>query len=230
MTTDDTRLSRHEAIRVLIGAADVLTNSNPRFIGITPATAALLVVSESEFARVAPVTGHYRGRFYVPLTRHQIEATLPLRPRAEVRNGSYWVGLDSVLVSSGRMELRLRESDATSSFDRRPPAERTYYIRNRGKGMALEARRDDSDTGLLPRMLGGFTVSGTMAGFWAAGIALRFPPSWVGPEFKDLDETWLRDADLLIVRSTSEGAVERTLDMDGFPLDATAPAETRIAP
>jgi len=128
------------------------------------------------------------------------------------------------------MELRLRESDATSSFDRRPPAERTYYIRNRGKGTALEALRDDSDTGLLPRMLGGVTVSGTMAGFWAAGIALRFPPSWVGPEFKGLDQTWLRDADLVIVRSTREGAMERTLDIDRFPLDATAPSETRSEP
>jgi hypothetical protein len=175
-----------------------------------------------------PGQGPLPWTFYLPLTHHQIEATLPLRPHAEVRNGSYWVTLDSVLTSSGRMELRLQESDATSSFDRRPRAERTYYLRNRRNGTALEARPSDSDTG--PQILGGVTVSRAMSGFWAAGIALRFPPPWVGRDFNGLDETSLQDADLVIVRSTREGAVERTLDIDRFSLDATASAETRLEP
>jgi hypothetical protein len=229
-TTDNTKRSRDVAISGLIGATDVLTVFNPRFPGIQSAAVPLLVVPESEFVRLAPVKGHYHGRFHVQLTRHQIEATLPLRPGVGVRNGGYWVVLNSAVVSSGRIDLRLRESDATSSFDRRPRSERTYYIRNRQNGTALEARADDSDFGLLPQLIGGVTVSRTMSGFWVAGIALRFPPPWVGRDFQGLDETWLRDADLLIVRSTPESGLQRTLDIDGFPFDATAPSETRIEP
>jgi hypothetical protein len=230
VTVDGAKRSRDVAISRVIGAADVIRAFTPRFPGIGPPTAALLVMPESEFARLAPVAGHYRGRFHVSLTRHEVEATLPLRPRAEVRNGSYWVVLDSAVVSSGRIELRLRESDATSSFDGQPRAERTYYVRNRRTGTALESRAEDSDIGLLPRMITGVSVSRIVGGFWAEGFALRFPPPWAGPDFAGLDETWLRDAELLIVRSTPAGGIERTLDIDRFPLDETAPTETRIEP
>jgi hypothetical protein len=228
MTTESAKGSRDEAIRVLIGAAEILTMSAPPLIEF-PRGSALLIVPESEFTSVAPVTGHYRGRFFVQFTRHEVEATLPLRPGADVRNGNHRVVLDSVLESAGRMDLWLRVSDATSSFDRLPRAERAYYIRNRRIGKAIEAREDEVAVSPLPRMMGGFSASRTIWGFWAGGIALRLPP-WAGQRTDDLDETWLRDADLVIVKSTREGGVERTLDLDGFPLEATPPSETRIKP
>jgi hypothetical protein len=230
VTTDKTKRSRDIAISGLIGAADVVTMFNPRFGGMPPPTAALLVVPESDFIRLAPAEGRYHGRFYLQLTHHQIEAVLPLRPGAAARNGGYRVVLDSALVSSGRMDLRLRESDATSSFDRRPRAGRTYYLRNRQNRLALEGRPEETDVGPLPRMMTGVSISRAMSGFWAAASALRFPPPWPVAGFEGVDEMWLRDAELIIVRSTPGGGIERRLDIDRFPLDATAPSDARIEP
>ena len=226
-TTDFTTLSSAQAIRGLIGEIYAFARPSP-----LPPASVLLVVPEAEFARVAPVRGRYRGRFHLQLTHHQVEATLALRPGAEARNGSYRVVLDSALVRPGRMELWLRESDATSFFDRRPSGQRTYYIRNRRSGAAFESRVNEFQTPTA-RLLSqiGVSIARTTTGFWTEGSALQFPPPWIGSDdSKAPDETWLRDADLIIVRSTREGGVERTLDIDRFPLDATALNETRTAP
>ena len=51
---------------------------------------------DAEFSRLAPATGSYRGRFHVTLTRHDIEARLPLRPGATHHGGAYRVVVDDV--------------------------------------------------------------------------------------------------------------------------------------
>ena len=230
VTTDGETPSRVAAIRGLVG--EILEEPSPLFAvrdkSLLIPAATLLVVPEPEFTQVAPARGHYSGRFFLQLTHHRIEATIAIRPGAQARNGNYHVTLDSARAASGRAVLQLRESDATSSFDRRPHAEQTYYLRNRRSGAAVEGSVFDFDRGILPRMTGGMFqgsigFGGDTTGFRAGGHAVWFPPP--GRSFGPLGETWLQDAELVIVRSTVEGSVERKLEIDGLPLDATAPAQ-----
>jgi hypothetical protein len=41
-----------------------------------------------------------------------------------------------------------------------------------------------------------------------------------------IDAEWLRSTELVILRSTSEGAVRRTLEIPEFPLREQSPART----
>jgi hypothetical protein len=210
------------AIRGVIGASDILSEMPDIRQGV-----AMLVVPESEFKQLAPDEGHYRGRFFLQLTHYVLEATLPVRPGAEARNGSYRLVVDAASTSTWRAVLRVRESDATSSFDRRPRVERKYYLRNQRSGEAIEGQIADFDMGILPRMIRGLSVSeSSTGGFRAVGVGVWFPRGPVGRNVR-IDDSWLRDADLVVVRSTREGGVERSLDIDDFPLKTTPPTETR---
>jgi hypothetical protein len=67
-------------------------------------------------------------------------------------------------------------------------------------------------------------------GFRAVAGGVWFPPR--GPLGAGVQppEEWLRDADLVIVGSTREASVVRSLDIDDFALNATAPTATRSEP
>ncbi len=82
---------------------------------------------------------------------------------------------------------------------------------------------------ILP--LGGLSIgSGYDEGFLTRGVRLWFSPRYgAGRTTISIDDDWLAEAELVIVRQTQEGSVERSLDIPEFPL-ATPVKEATNAP
>jgi hypothetical protein len=205
-------------VRNLLRAQRVVPSASPR-----AESTIVFFLRDAEFSRLAPATGRYRGRFHVRLTRHDIEATLPLRPGATHNKGAYRLVIDDVGRTSGSVSILARESDATSIFDRRPVPRFDFYLRNERSGEAVlgagQLLGDEFVFGrFLPFSIG---ASSQTSGFRARGLLIRFPPSsGVEGASLSIDDDWVEGAELFVVRATREGSVERTLEIAGFPLRA----------
>jgi hypothetical protein len=186
----------------------------------------LFAAPQADVARHAPASGYYQGSFYVTLAHHEIEGTLPLQPGAKHVGPAYRLVVDSVSRVNGNLVATLRESRASSVYDRRPLAFYTLYLRNRGRQEALAGSEDYDLSGqfsllhLLPFAVGsvGFGVD-YMEGFSCRGLRVWFPSRYrANPTTPAIDDGWLAGADLVVVRQTQEGTVERTLEIPDFPL------------
>ena len=74
--------------------------------------------------------------------------------------------------------------------------------------------------------LGGFGYGTEYSeGFFTRGMRLWFPPRY-NPDATTLtlDDAWLAAAELVIVRMTQEGSVERAVEIAEFPLGNRAKA------
>lgn len=205
-------IERVLGIRVMLGVS-------PRPVGLMP----LLVLREQDLRNQEVATGHYQGRFHVRLTHYQIEATLPLRSGASGGRWPYQVVMDRASFAYGDVDVRLRETNASSSFDRRPRTQRKFFLRNPKKSEAVEGMLGDFDRPLpLPGLFGVSSFASTRNGFHSANIGLRFGPRAIyvtsNERGRGIDASWLQDAEVVVVTSTEEGAVERMLDIAAFPL------------
>jgi hypothetical protein len=196
----------------------VMLGASPRSVGLIP----LLVLREQDLRNREAAIGHYQGRFHVRLTHYQIEATVPLRTGASSGRLPYQVVMDRASFAYGDVDVRLRETDASSSFDRRPRMQRKFFLRNLKKSEAVEGMLGDFDRPLPLPGLFGVSFASTRNGFHTANIGLKFGPRamYVTPNERGwgIDASWLQDAELVVVTSTDEGAVERMLDVEAFPL------------
>jgi hypothetical protein len=193
----------------------------------------LISVPDDEFVRAASMIGRYEGRFAVGLTRHDIEAVLPLTSGSVHRNGAYRVAIEGMTRSSSTIALFSCESRAFSTFEQRPNpySEYHFYLRNRrtSEGVAGE-RQPYFSSGLLNMLpMSGFSVGYGYAwgpGFTAQPYLVRFPAR----RGSDTDPTppltaaWLAGAELVIVRSTWNGSVERPLAIEPFKLEVSGPS------
>lgn len=182
----------------------------------------VLFAKEPDIRRLAPTDGAYEGRFRVSLTHHQIEAILPLRSGAAHQNGAYRFTLDRVGLQPGRVSINARVSDARSTFDRRPPGGFMFYLRNQQAsevvpGNEYDLRNEVSLMRVLP--FGAGTASGESSGFTLRAAMIYFQPSpgAVGQQVS-FDSRWIEQAELVIVRSTQAGSVERRLAIPNFPI------------
>jgi hypothetical protein len=195
---------------------------------------AVFFLRDAEFSRLAPAIGRYRGRFHVALTRHDIEARLPLRPGASHHNGAYRVVVDGVESTSSSVSILARESDASSIFDRRPAHRFDFYLRNERSGEAVPGSGQPLGEEFVFGRFLPFSIDGSVqtSGFRARGLLIRFSPGR-GAEDAPLyiDDRWIEEAELVVVRVTREGSVERTLEIAGFPLRAPVrPTALRAPP
>ena len=204
--------------RQLLGVERLVDSASPR-----GELAFVFFLRDSDFRRLAPATGTYRGRFEVKLTSHELEGTLPLRSGATHQDGAYRLVVSGAEHSPTSVSILAHESDATSIFDRRPTRDHSFYLRNRRAGEALAGfARDFSEgsflSGLLP-----FHAGRQTSGFRARGLVIRFPPGY-GEEKESLsiDDEWLEGAELVVVRTIGQGSVERMLEIADFPLRATS--------
>jgi hypothetical protein len=199
-------------------------------------------LSDVEIARYAPAVGQYRGRFRIGLTRAAVIGTLPLQTGATAQDAAYRLVIDSVSTTRwGAGAISARESDATSLFDGRPPPSYTsYLLRNHRTREATAGNAPPDMSGefflagfarpdlLPPRLL--FTIHDVASsGFRARSISIMFP--WIlGMQREDraAADAWLADAELVIVRMTDAGWVERTLEIPEFPLVPATPPPSRL--
>lgn len=183
----------------------------------------LFVFRRDEVAPLLPARGHYRARMDVNLTQFAIHGVIPLRPGASHRNGGYQLVIDRMTTFDNEFAIVAREARATSMWERRPWARYAFYLRNRERDQAV-AVNDYS-------LLGGFTLlrflpighfsigSADSSGFSSRGMVLRFPPRYTPTaETLDVDDAWLAGAELVIVRRTEEGWIERTVEIPDFPI------------
>jgi len=219
LATSENEIDRDEAIRRLLGVRRL---SSAGTSAVFPQAVPVFLMREPDFERQSSAQGSYRGRFFVQLTRHQIEATLPLAVGASGGNPPFRIAIDRVVFAFGGLDLRLRESDASSSFDRRPRRVRRYFLRNRRTSLAVEGLLGDFDR-VLPGFLGNVAVSPYPYRFHAANIGLRSGSYRMYGQYRgnqgevpQIDASWLKEAELVVVVSTRERDVERTLDIAPF--------------
>ena len=164
--------------------------------------------------------GTYRGRFEVRLVRQHLETVLPLKPGAAHAGPAYSLTIHDIEQRPERLVVLADEMRATSMFDRRPRADYTVYLRNQRAGEAIRGFNGGYlESSLLSRVLPfGMAAGGTGTGFAATPQAIEFTTRSDGAWSVRLDDEWLRGADLVVLRTTHEGFVERTLQIPGFPV------------
>jgi hypothetical protein len=208
----------HEAIRAALGVQRLDDGDSSPF-----QPAVVMTVRESELRRVAPTTGRYRGRFQVVPTRYAIEARLPLRVGVVHQDGPFRAVIEKIEYAPDGVVVEIRESNVSTLFDRTMLPGRSYYLRNLRTSSAMEGSADPrrSIDGPWPFSSG----EGTGTGFVALRQYVEWPPRNSGQEQRlTVDERWLGDAELVIVRSTQAQAFERTLEIQDFPLSLPQPS------
>jgi hypothetical protein len=182
----------------------------------------ILFAKEPDIRRLVPAEGVYEGRFQVSLMRHEIEAVLPLRSGAAHRHGAFHLALDRVELQPGRVSINVRESDARSTFDRRPPGRFVFYLRNPQASEAVPGNDYDlrNEVTLMRALpFSGGVESGDNPGFTPRAVMILFQPSRsASGQQVSLDSGWIEHAELVIVRSTQSGSVERRLAIPNLPI------------
>jgi hypothetical protein len=214
---DAESVQNHEVIRRLLNVERLIDRRQE-----TRAESAVVMVARaSDLRRIPADRGAYDGTFVLSLTRHDIEAVLPFRSGAAVRIGTYQFAVDRIRPSRERMSVLARESDARSVFDRHPLSRVDYYLRNAQTSVAVEGsyrelRSDVTLARFLPFMVG--VGAGENEGFRALALEVNFSTAYGGANELVFDDSWLERAELVIVRSTEGGRVERRVSMPDFPI------------
>ena len=185
-------------------------------------TAIVMVARTDDLRRLSADGVEYEGTFLLSLTRHDIEAVVPLRSGAAVRMGAYQFAVGRIRPSPSRISVLARKSDARSTFNRHPRSRVDYYLRNMQTSVAVqgthhEVRSDVTLARLLPFVVGVGDESED-TGFRPLALEVNFSTGYGGPQEIDFDGTWLERAELIIVRSTAGGTVERRLAIADFPI------------
>jgi hypothetical protein len=208
----------NEPLRRLLAVADLY----PRVPESVRAPAVLMFAQEADFRPVVNTEGIYRGRFQVRLARQSIEARLPFRAGATHARDAYRFTILQVRRRGGGVAVLARESAAQSMFGRRPFPGRRYFARNIRRAQAIEGYPELAGMGdvAFPVAAGFHWSAGSEMhyGFSARRIILLFEPRERDQLVFEVEGSWLQDAELVITRTTMEGAVERSLEIADFPL------------
>ena len=208
----------HEVIRRLLNVERLIETSGSR----APDEVIVMAARTDALRQLGTANGSYDGRFLMWLARHEVEAVLPLRVGTSMRAGAYRFTVDRIRLRQGRISLLGRESDAVSMFARDRVMRFEYYIRNPVTSEAVQAawhltRGAPGISGFLPAIAD--PEDSQRAGFIARASRLEFPSAYgtdqIGIVF---DETWIERGELVIVRTTEAGTVERRLAITNFPI------------
>jgi len=208
----------HEATRAVLGVDQLLEPTGP------PDGASLVVLSlrDDEFGQLGQTVGRYEGRFRILLTHHEVEAVLPLTPGAVHQRGAYRIVVDGVLQRSLTAAVLAHDSDTWSMFDRQPTPTRAFYLRNPHMRQAV---------GGFPQQLNREMVISRMLPFaYGVGSSTGFTPRALAIQFRhfaprddrvlQIDNRWVAGAELVIVRTTQAGPVDRVLEIENFSVPA----------
>jgi hypothetical protein len=175
---------------------------NPLVLLIAPASSLL----DREFV------GGYHGEFAIDAAELSCAAVLPLSARATFQADAFRVSVVGVRRDEEVVNVTYRVSDVSSRF--RPHAHDTYdfYLRSRSHRQAIGGQTIVASSIFAPRP--------TFTGFHLAS-SLPFYTEMRGTVFSSryfsngvsLDESWIRDAELVIVRTRRAATVIRTLDI-----------------
>jgi hypothetical protein len=199
----------------------------------TTASAPLLRLLSDETPAV-PVDGTYEGQIEVGL--HEVQIAHTSRPEAGVRfqDGAYRLMIQGVRLTEGGPRLDVQWSDVTSVFDRHPDPRYQVFLRNRSLGEALSGElRSITLAAPSPEtmLLGRLGNLATAFGFRTEAGVINFPsttaaqlPSARLPngQYAFDDEPWMRDAEVVIVRTVHRGVVRRTVRIERVAVNGGA--------
>lgn len=188
-----------------------------------PEPAIVMVAKIPDLRQLVADRAGYVGTFRVSLMRHDIEAVLPFRRGTAVRLGAYQFALDRITRHTSRISALGRESGSRSVFDRQPRQWLSYYLRNpytseAVRGSHRELRNDATLLRALPFAVGVGAEGSESSGFRALAVELNFPTAYGEQRPIVFDDTWLERGELVIIRSTEGGAVERRIAIADFPI------------
>jgi hypothetical protein len=148
---------------------------------------------------------------------------LPLQRDATHQHRSYRFSVIRVQSGGDGVSILTEQSDAVSIFSRRPSTRRSFFLRNRRRSEAIEGssyrlRPEITVMRFIPLAIGLGHEAGS--GFGIAANMIQFPPMYGVPEGVPLalDDEWVEESELVIVRSTESGSVERRLAVANFPI------------
>jgi hypothetical protein len=197
-----------------------------RSAGAAGGVTEILRVDAAQFPSSGSAVGRYQGRFNVLLTNHEIAGVLRLEPGAVHRHADYRVSIEGVQGAAESMAVMINEAQAASRYRHELPFEYTFFLKNRDRREAIVGFAEPLDhellfTRLLPFGVGfGNGPSTVQDGFHVGGKLLRFMlfGGRDAPIAPILDERWLAGAEVVIVKSTSAGSIERGLESDNVAL------------
>jgi hypothetical protein len=168
------------------------------------------------------VHGTYRGEFLLELLQMDVVATLPLAAGASCRDGSYGLMIRDAELTESVLKVTASVSAARTIFDVRPRPTYVAFVRRRDTGPAVSGVPTRVRHDVLMPGLGGVYDATDMLGFSVAATVFQFArsPRPIGPEV--IDERWLGDAELVIIRTRYQGTVRRTLEIADVQLVSAA--------
>jgi hypothetical protein len=186
-----------------------------------PPKTTVFAVRNQEFSQHAPAVGHYSGRFWIVFARHDVEAVLPLQQGAVHRGDWYRFVLDGFEGGWRGITVLLRQSLAISGPE--PPARFSFFVRNRERREAVEASTQYVQNDVLFQRVFPFSgfASTPSGGFGVYRLRVSIPPPYRldrAAAEPTIDDEWLRGSELVILRSSPGGAVQRTVEIAEFPL------------
>ena len=186
-----------------------------------------IITARNSEVPAAPTAAVYRGQFEIDLLQLQEAAVLPLKPGAIFQEGAYRMVLEEVETRERGPMLRVRASWATSAFDSQPPISYSFFLRNRRADEAIGGTVQGA--GIIAHFPGAlvFGPFGALSpyGFYVESQYVRFPstlsaqlPSALAPGggYQWADDIWIRDADLVVIRTVNAGSVTRHLEIQGL--------------
>jgi hypothetical protein len=167
------------------------------------------------------VHGTYRGEFLLELLQMDVVATLPLAAGASFRDGSYGLMIRDAELTESVLKVTASVSGVRTMFDVRHRPTYVAFVRRRDTGPAVSGVPTRVRHDVLMPGLGGVYDATGMLGFSVAASVFQFArsPRPTGPEV--IDERWLGDAELVIIRTRYQGAVRRTLEIADVQLQST---------
>ncbi len=180
------------------------------------------------------VDGTYDGDFEVGLHEVQVAGIVAPATGNRFQEGAYRLSVTGIRLTEGGPRLDIRWSDASSVFDRRPDPRFQVFLRNRRLGEALAGDlRPYTSTLPSPEVLflGRLGSLSTAFGFRTEAGVINFPsttaaqlPSARLPngQYAFDDEPWMRDAEIVVLRTVHRGVVRRTVRIERAAINGGA--------
>ncbi|HEX4566962.1 MAG TPA: hypothetical protein VH138_10040 [Vicinamibacterales bacterium] len=175
-----------------------------------------IVASASDSRRMEGATAEYHGSFTVSFSRVEIAGVIPLRSGARFDGGVYQLTLrDMVDAGSNSVTFNGIETRATSLFDSHAADSYSLYAVNHARSEAIAA--SSFAWSQLDNVAGyGVHVGGGGQGFLRHGVGVSIVAANTSlPESIALDEDWLKNAQLVVVRTRQMGHIVRAVDLSG---------------
>ncbi len=212
---DDREPPKRLALRTALDVDRLLGSQD----GLQSAT--VFLVPGASVPQPASFGGRYHGRFRVVPTHLEAAGVLPLVVGSTFQDGAFRAVVRD-LTHDALLPIRLQLSGTTTLLPGRARPRYEFYLRNRSRREAVTgAAFHGQYLPVLPgvSMLAG--IAGLAPGVWTAASVrnyggdpglLRLRPD------AGLSREWLDGAELVVVRETTGGTFDATLDIDRFTI------------